>query len=138
LPNSDEQCVVQLSTKFAAKTVKVGETLRLFTTLTNTKNEGIPSAIAIVGIPAGFTVQPWQLKEMQEKGVFDYYEIKGNNVALYYRCMAPSVIKEINFDLKAEMPGVYDSPASSAYLYYTNEYKCWSAPEKVTIKKNQI
>lgn len=138
LPNSDDQCVVQLSTKLAAKTVKVGETLRLSATLTNTKNEGIPSAIAIVGIPAGFTVQPWQLKELQEKGVFDYYEIKGNNVALYYRCMAPSAVKEINFDLKAEMPGIYESPASSAYLYYTNEYKCWSAPEKVTIKKNQI
>lgn len=138
LPQSNEECVVDLKTKLAAKTVKVGETVRLTATLSNTKNEGIPSAMAIVGIPAGCTVQPWQLKELQEKGVFDYYEIKGNNIALYYRCMAPSAVKEIHLDLKAEMPGSYDAPASSAYLYYTNEYKCWSAPERITIKKNQL
>ncbi|NUM51926.1 MAG: hypothetical protein HUU48_12515 [Flavobacteriales bacterium] len=138
LPNSDAECVVTLKTKLSSKLVKVGETLRLSAMLTNTKNEGIPSAIALIGIPAGFTAQPWQLKELQEKGVFDYYEIKGNNVALYYRCMAPSAVKEINLDLKAELPGEYEAPASSAYLYYTNEYKCWSGSEKITIKKNQI
>ncbi len=92
--------------------------------------------MVIVVIPAGFTVQPWQLKELQEKKVFDYYEIKGNNVAIYYRCMAPSAVKEIGLDLKAEMPGEYDAPASSAYLYYTNEFKTWSGADKVTIKKS--
>jgi uncharacterized protein YfaS (alpha-2-macroglobulin family) len=81
-------------------------------------------------------VQPWQLKELQEKNVFDYYEMKGNNIAVYYRGMAPSSVKEINLDLKAEMPGSYDAPASSAYLYYTNEYKTWSGMERITIKKN--
>ena len=91
--------------------------------------------MAIIGIPAGFTVQPWQLKELQEKKVFDYYEIVGNNIAVYYRGMAPKAIKEINLDLKAEMPGEYDAPASSAYLYYTNEFKTWSGMDKVTIKK---
>ena len=90
---------------------------------------------AIIGIPAGFTVQPWQLKELQEKKVFDYYEIKGNNIAIYYRGLPAKAVKEINLDLKAEMPGVYDAPASSAYLYYTNEFKTWSGTGSVTIKK---
>jgi len=91
--------------------------------------------MAIIGVPAGFTAQPWQLKELQEKKVFDYYEIKGNNIAIYYRCMEPNAVKEIKLDLKAEMPGVYDAPASSAYLYYTNEFKSWSGADKITIKK---
>jgi hypothetical protein len=136
LPNSDPGCVVDLKTTLASKSAVVGETVRLSSVVTNKKNEGIPTAMVILGIPAGFTVQPWQLKELQEKKTFDYYEIKGNNIAVYYRCMAPNAVKEINLDLKAEMPGEYDAPASSAYLYYTNELKTWSGVDKITIKKS--
>ncbi|MES2285760.1 MAG: MG2 domain-containing protein [Bacteroidota bacterium] len=135
LPVSDGLCAIDLKTKLATKSASVGETVRMTATITNKKNEEVPSTMAIIGIPAGFTVQPWQLKELQEKKVFDYYEIVGNNIAVYYRGMGPNAIKEINLDLKAEMPGVYDAPASSAYLYYTNEFKTWSGMEKVTIKK---
>lgn len=135
LPNSDAACNIDLKTKLASKTASVGETVRLTAIITNKKNTEVPSTMAIIGIPAGFTVQPWQLKELQEKNIFDYYEIKGNNIAIYYRGLPAGAIKEINLDLKAEMPGVYDSPASSAYLYYTNEYKTWCATDRVTIKK---
>jgi len=136
LPSSNKECVVGLQTEYATKTVNVGETVRLKATITNKKETEIPSAMAIVGIPAGFTVQPWQLKELQEKNVFDYYEILGNNIAIYYRGMGPKAVKEINLDLKAEMPGQYDAPASSAYLYYTNEFKTWTGADKLIIKKN--
>ncbi|MGZ3898887.1 MAG: alpha-2-macroglobulin family protein [Bacteroidia bacterium] len=136
LPKSDEECTIDLKTKLASKTANVGETVRLTTTITNKKDTDVPSTMAIIGIPAGFTAQPWQLKELQEKHVFDYYEIKGNNIAVYYRGLGPKAVKEINLDLKAEMPGEYDAPASSAYLYYMNEFKTWCAVDKVTIKKN--
>jgi hypothetical protein len=136
LPVSDGLCVIDLKTKLATGNTSVGETVRMTAIITNKKSEEVPSTMAIIGIPAGFTFQPWQLKELQEKKVFDYYEIVGNNIAVYYRGMAPNAVKEINLDLKAEMPGVYDAPASSAYLYYTNEFKTWSGLEKVTIKKN--
>jgi len=135
LPSSNKECVVGLETEYATKTVNVGETVRLKATVSNRKDTEIPSAMAIVGIPAGFTVQPWQLKELQEKNVFDYYEILGNNIAIYYRGMGPKAKKEINLDLKAEMPGEYDAPASSAYLYYTNEFKTWCGTDKLIIKK---
>ncbi|MBL7922114.1 MAG: hypothetical protein JNJ40_17500 [Bacteroidia bacterium] len=138
LPNSNKECAVDLKTKLAEKSVNVGETVRLTATVSNKKNEGIPSTMVLIGIPAGFSAQPWQLKDMQEKHVFDYYEISGNNIAIYYRGMAPSSVKEINLDLKAEMPGEYDAPASSAYLYYTNEFKTWSSTEKINIKKPSI
>jgi len=134
LPNSNKECAIDLKTKLATKTANVGETVRLTATITNKKKEEVPSTMAIIGVPAGFTIQPWQLKELQEKNVFDYYEIKGNNIAIYYRGMGAGAVKEINLDLKAEMPGTYDSPASSAYLYYTNEYKTWTGLDKVTIK----
>jgi len=135
LPKSDKECVIDLKTTLASKTANVGETVRLTSIISNKKSEEVPSTMAIIGIPAGFSVQPWQLKELQEKKVFDYYEIKGNNIAIYYRGMGPKAVKEINLDLKAEMPGVYDAPASTAYLYYMNEFKTWTATDKITIKK---
>jgi hypothetical protein len=135
MPESNSECAVGLKTTLASKTANVGETVRLTSVITNKKNEEVPSTMAIIGIPAGFTVQPWQLKELQEKNVFDYYEIKGNNIAIYYRGMAANAVHEINLDLKAEIPGTYDAPASSAYLYYTNEFKTWSSVDKVTINK---
>lgn len=138
LPVSDATCAIDLKTKLASKTASVGETVRMTATITNRKSEEVPSTMAIIGIPAGFTVQPWQLKELQEKKVFDYYEIVGNNIAVYYRGMDAKAVKVINLDLKAEMPGEYDAPASSAYLYYTNEFKTWSGMDKVTIKKATI
>ncbi|MGZ4060206.1 MAG: MG2 domain-containing protein [Bacteroidia bacterium] len=138
LPVSDVACAIDLKTKLATQTANVGETVRMTATITNRKDVEVPSTMAIIGIPAGFTVQPWQLKELQEKKVFDYYEIVGNNIAVYYRGMDAKAVKEINLDLKAEMPGEYDAPASSAYLYYTNEFKTWSGLNKVTIKKSQI
>jgi alpha-2-macroglobulin-like protein len=138
LPVSSDKCPVRLTAKLPAKTINVGETMRLSVTLANTKNEILPSPIAIIGIPGGFTVQPWQLKEMQEKNVFDYYEVIGNNIIIYYRGMKPMEARNINFDLKAEVPGEYSSPASSSYLYYTNEYKSWTALDKVIIKKQLV
>ncbi len=135
MPESNKECAIGLTTKLLSNTAQVGETVRLTSTITNRNNKEVPSTMAIIGIPAGFTVQPWQLKELQEKKVFDYYEIKGNNIALYYRGLGPNEVKVVNLDLKAEIPGTYDAPASSAYLYYTNEFRTWTSMSQVTIKK---
>lgn len=135
LPNSDEECKVEMKTKLASKSANQGETVRLTANIKNRTNEGIPSPIAIIGIPAGLSLQPWQLKEMQEKKMFDYYEVIGSNLVLYYRGMDPKEEKMINLDLKADIPGEYEAPASSAYLYYTNEFKTWDAGGKIIVKK---
>jgi hypothetical protein len=52
--------------------------------------------------------------------------------------MESKAVREINIDLKAEIPGVYQAPASVAYLYYTNEYKTWSMPDKIEIQKRNF
>lgn len=133
LPQSNKDCVAALETKLNAKQVKVGETVRLTASLKNKTNSGQPMTMAIIGIPAGLSAQPWQLKEMQDKGAFDFYELIDNNVVCYYRDMAPGEAMQINLDLKAEIPGQFDAPASSAYLYYTPEYKTWVSPERIFI-----
>ncbi len=135
LPNSSQECVVDLDCKLASNKAKVGETVRLTTKITNKTTEGQPMTLAIIGIPAGLTAQPWQLKELQEKQIVDYYETSGNTVILYYRDLAPSEVKTINLDLKAELPGTFDASASSAYLYYTNEFKVWKSLNIMEISK---
>ncbi len=136
LPKSSKDCVIGLTTKLSSKKIKVGETVRLTTELKNTTADGQPMTIAIVGLPAGLSAQPWQLKELLDKKTFDFYEVIGNNLVLYYRQMKPSETRTINLDLKADIAGSYDAPASSAYLYYTDEHKVWTALDRVEILAN--
>ncbi len=136
LPYSQKECVINLKTKIAKTKIKVGETVRLTATLSNKTTEGQPMTMAIVGLPAGLTAQPWQLKELLEKKNFDFYEVIGNNLVFYYRQMKPSERRVINLDLKADIAGTFDAPASSAYLYYTDEHKHWTALKRVQIVAN--
>lgn len=133
LPNSQKECKVSLKTDLASTKVKVGETVRLTTTLQNTVSEGLPMTLAIIGIPNGLSPQVWQLKELQEKKMVDFYETVGNNVIFYYRQIKPNETKTIHLDLKAEIGGEYEASASSAFLYYTNEFKTWVKPERVKV-----
>lgn len=133
LPQSAGDAAIGLKTSLSASQTKVGETVRLSVTITNRTNTGQPMTLALIGIPAGLSPQPWQLKELQDKGILDYYELIGNNVACYYRALAPGAQKQINFDLKAEVPGEFEAPASSAYLYYTAEKKDWKKSERILI-----
>jgi uncharacterized protein YfaS (alpha-2-macroglobulin family) len=121
LPKSVVTSPIDIATRLTSNKVKVNETVRLAITLQNTENKGQPSPIAIIGIPAGLSLQAWQLKELQEKQVFDYYEIKDDNLVLYYREMGPKEVKNINLDLKAEIPGIYNANISKSYLYYSPE-----------------
>jgi alpha-2-macroglobulin-like protein len=133
-PNSNADCSVRLKTTLATEKAKINETVRMSIGLSNITSKNIPMTLAIVGIPSGLSLQPWQLKELQEKRVFDFYEIWGSYLVIYYRAMVANETKTIHLDLKAEVPGIYEAPASSAFLYYTNEYKHWVNGQRVTIE----
>lgn len=133
-PNSSAACALNLSTQLASSTVNVGETVRLSTTLRNQQAEGVPSPMALVGIPSGLSPQPWQLKKLQEEGKFAYYELGAGYVIFYFRGIAAKASRQINLDLKADVPGVYQAKASNAYLYYTSEHKHWQAGVRVVVK----
>lgn len=133
-PPSSGLCPLRLTTTLGSNAVKVNETVRLSVKLQNTKQEGIPMSIAVIGIPGGMSLQPWQLKELQDKEVFDFYEIINDNLVIYYRELGPSETKIVNLDLKAEIAGQYKGIASSAYQYYMEEFKYWIEGLSVTIE----
>ena len=133
-PESQPACKVELQTSLSEAAITLGETVRLTSAVKNLIKEGLPMTVALIGIPAGLSPQPWQLKEMQETKKIDYYEIKKNYIILYFRQLLPEAVREVNLDLKSEITGDFESPASSAYLYYTNEFKSWDSGKRIVIK----
>lgn len=133
-PESSQDCPVEVATQLAHSEVIAGDLVRMEVQVDNKKFIALPNPMAVVGIPAGLNVQAWQLKELQEQGLFDFYELKNNQLVLYFRGLKPRERKTINFDLTVDVPGSYTAPASSAYLYYMNEHKYWIAGEKIKIK----
>jgi len=133
LPQSAAQCPLVLNSYFGKQHVKMGETLRLEIAVQNTTTKALPSTMALIGIPAGLSVQAWQLKDLQEKQRFAFYELKDNYLILYYRELDGEETKRLSLDLKTEVPGHYTAPANTTYLYYGEEYKYWSAGTKVQI-----
>ena len=112
----------------------MGDNIRLNVHLQNKENLVLPSPMAIIGIPAGASLQPWQLKKLQEEKAFDYYEIKDNYLVLYYSELKANADIKIAFDLKTELKGKFEAPANSTYLYYAEEYIYWSAGQKIAIQ----
>ena len=112
---------------------RVGETVRLTADVVNGTGGGLPMTMAVLGVPGGLGAQPWQLKALREEGLVDFYETRDNLVYLYFRQLPPGARKTIHLDLKAELPGTFEATASRAYLYYSDEVKSWSKPERITV-----
>jgi A-macroglobulin TED domain/MG2 domain/Alpha-2-macroglobulin family len=133
LPASSPRAVVGLKTSLSAAQLKMGETVRLTVTVRNRSGRGQPMTLARVGFGGGLTFQTWQLKELRKKGIIAFYETTPREVILYFRQLRPNEVKTLHLDLTTVVPGTYWSPASSAYLYYTDEHKTWAAPVRVTV-----
>jgi hypothetical protein len=134
-PQSSDKAKVSLATSLAKTQLKMGDGVKLHAHVENKTADGVPMTLARVGIPGGLVYQTWQLKELRDKGLIDFYETRPREVILYWRALAPSAKKDVDLDLLAQIAGSYEAPASSAYLYYTAEDKAWVAPVKATIEK---
>lgn len=133
-PPNSAKAELKLQTSLATTQTKVGETVRMEIAVTNEKAKLQPMAIAKIGIPAGLSVQPWQLKEIMEKNAVAYYEIFDHYLVLYWMGFAAGETKKINLDLKAEIAGTYKGKSGNTYLYYTPEHKHWNDGLEVSVK----
>lgn len=125
LPEDHPEAVVRLDMKMMNSSTRVGETNRLTIEVSNTTQQGQPMTLAQIALPAGMSLSPQQLRQFQEEKQFDFYELNANQLALYWRALAPAEKRSVSFDLKAELPGTYEAQASSVCLYYTPEKKVW-------------
>lgn len=134
LPDSSKKCPLALETVIAKETPKVGDNVSMTINITNKKDEGLGMVTAIIGVPSGTTPQPWQLKETLEQNKVAYYEIFDNYLVFYWREFKAEETKTIRLDLKADIAGTYKAPASTAYLYYGDEFKTWISGNTLEIK----
>lgn len=132
-PASSAKSAVSVTTSASAAALKNGEPLKLKAVVENVTAQGIPMVVARIGIPGGTTYQTWQLDELKQKGLVDYYETREREVIAYWRSMGPKASKTIELALLAQVPGTFTAPASSAYLYYTDEHKSFADPIRVTV-----
>ncbi len=133
VPNASPECKVKLTTNVSGTNFKVGDIVRMNIKVNNITSSALPMVTAIIGIPSGASLQTWQLKEISEQHKVDYLEIFDNYLVLYWKEFNAAEEKELQLDLKAEIPGNYQAPASTTYLYYTDEFKHWIAGNRITI-----
>lgn len=134
-PASDPNAVVELRTELAESKVKMGASVRLTATIKNRTQNGQPMTLARIGLPGGLTFQTWQLKELKEKGLVAFTETRAREVIVYFRDLGPGEEKVVPLDLVALVPGTYEGPASSTYLYYTDDQKTWVDGTKVVVSR---
>ena len=133
LPADDPDGAVGIATRLLAGTVGEGATVALEVMLQNRSDKGQPMAIALVGLPAGLELPTRVLDDRKKAGDFDLWELKGRELALYWRSLAPKAERRVALDLVAAIPGTTTGPASRAYLYYTPQQKRWATPLRVEV-----
>lgn len=132
-PADDPACVLDLRATLRSPRVAEGESVAVDLVVTNRTQEGQPMTIAVVGIPAGLEVPTAALNDLQRGGAFAFWELRGRELALYWRDLAPGAVRELTLDLLARVPGRSVGPASRAYLYYTPDQKRWARPLAVEV-----
>jgi hypothetical protein len=146
-PPTTEGCPVRLSTRLDRTRVAEGDLVNLRLTLENASpDKGQGMAAAIVGLPAGLTL-PEDLRQLtelarlredgQKPGLISAWELRGRELVLYWRDLAPGQKIEVPLQLTGRVPGEYAGPASRAYLYYNADLKCWVDPLRVTIRAKE-
>ncbi len=140
-PPSAEGCAVRLATSLDRTDIDEGGSARLRVQLENVSGKGQGMAVAIVGLPAGLKLPDdfKQLREMKQlrdgkPGLIGSFEVRGRELILYWRDLAPDAKIDLAIDVVARVPGQFRGPASRAYLYYTPELKHWTAPLEATVK----
>jgi anti-sigma factor RsiW len=140
-PASAAHCPVKLSTKLDRAEVRESETVRLNVHIENASGKGQGMAVAILGLPGGLTV-PEDMKQLKDyirlptdggRPLVSAFELRGRELVLYWRDLAPDQKIDVPIDLIARVPGEYTGPASRAYLYYNSDLKYWVEPLRVSI-----
>jgi hypothetical protein len=134
-PATSPRAKIAVTTQLLKTETKMGDGVTLRAHVENKTNAGVPMTLARIGLPGGTVFQTWQLKELRDKGLIDFYETRPREVILYWRALPPSAKKDVDLNLLSLVPGTYEAPASSAYLYYTAEDKTWTKPVAITIDR---
>jgi hypothetical protein len=136
-PPGDANAPVKIATRLAAAQAKEGQTVKLSATIENASGKGQGMTVAVIGLPSGLAIpeDAQQLKALTrlEKNGISAWELRGRELVLYWRDLAPDAKIDVELDLVCRLPGIYRGPASRAYLYYDADRKFWVEPLGIRI-----
>lgn len=133
-PPSPANCPISFKTELGKTNASVGETVRLTAILKNETSTAQASPMVVLGIPAGLTLQPWQLKKMVDEKQCDFYELWDGFAVFHFERLDPNQSRVLSLDLRADVAGIFEAPASRAFLYYQNEFCVWNKPARLDIR----
>ncbi|HEX5051010.1 MAG TPA: alpha-2-macroglobulin family protein, partial [Planctomycetota bacterium] len=132
-PADDPEAKVAVAATLRRATVTEGDSVALDVAVENRTDEAQPMTLAVIGLPAGLELPTRVIEDLQKSEAFAFWELKGRELALYWREIAPAASRKFTLDLVARIPGQSTGPASRAYLYYTPQQKRWAAPLRIDV-----
>jgi len=63
-----------------------------------------------------------------------FYELWDGFAVFHFEGLPPGQTRRLDLDLRADIPGAYEAPAAQAFLYYDNDQRVWSKPERVVVR----
>lgn len=141
-PANDPKAPVKIEAKLSHDRATEDDPVKLSATIENISGKGQGMAVAVIGIPAGLALPEdfRQLKDLAQQqdegkkpGVISAFEVRGRELVLYWRDLAPDAKVQIDLNLIARLPGLYRGPASRAYLYYDAERRYWIEPLSIRV-----
>ncbi|MBX2796800.1 MAG: hypothetical protein KTR31_03995 [Myxococcales bacterium] len=114
---------------------QAGDAVRLTAVIHNTSDQAVPTPVARIGIPAGLSVAPWQLRELLDRGVAAFLEVEDGAVIAYWDGLEPDQEVAVPLDLQAELVGHTKGLASSAWPYYDPDARTWAHGVEVEVAR---
>jgi hypothetical protein len=134
---NDPQTPVKLAARLSKQEAKEGETVKLSASLENVAGKRQGVTVAVMGLPGGVSADEAQLKALQAAGTISAWELRGRELALFWRELAPAARLEVSVNLRCVVPGVYRGPASRAYVDGDGERVFWAAPVAISIAESE-
>lgn len=141
-PANDPSRGVNLTAALDRAEAVEGESVRLTVGVENVTAATHGMVVAVVGLPAGLRLpeDSKQLKALTARPAdggepkLGYWEVRGRELVLYWRGLAPKQSQTVAVELIADLPGEFRGPASRAYPYYNADAKHWVEPLTVRVK----
>jgi len=126
VPDKNPDPELYFTTMLNKTKAKIGDNVRMTVKINNPTNKNFGMMTAKIGIPAGLTMDPKNLKAMMDRREIAYFEIFDNYLILYWYHLDLKKSIEVHLDTKAEFAGKYTGKANHAFEYYYQQNYQWT------------
>lgn len=135
VPEKNPNPELYFTTTLNKNAAKIGDNVRMSIKIENPTQKNFGMITSKIGIPAGLTMDPKNLKAMMDRKEIAYFEIFDNYLVLYWYNLDAKKNIEVHLDTKAEFAGKYTGKANHAFEYYYQQNYQWTDGVAVEISE---